>query len=54
MSSVGASHVACLRLFSNLCCPRKARNAFDWKCVPVLIEGTDGGFATSEEFLCHV
>jgi hypothetical protein len=26
----------------------------DWKCVPVLIEGTDGGFATSEEFLCHV
>ena len=26
----------------------------DWNCVPVLVQGKDGGFATSEEFLCHV
>jgi hypothetical protein len=32
-----------------------ARNALrDWNSVPVLVEGEDGGFATSEEFLCHV
>jgi hypothetical protein len=32
-----------------------ARNALhDWISVPVLVEGKDGGFATSEEFLCHV
>jgi hypothetical protein len=26
----------------------------DWNSVPVLVEGKDGGFATSGEFLCHV
>jgi hypothetical protein len=32
-----------------------ARNALrDWNSVPVLVEGKYGGFATSEEFLCHV
>jgi pimeloyl-ACP methyl ester carboxylesterase len=25
-----------------------------WDSVPVLLEGKAGGFATSEEFLCHV
>src|SRR5438128_2211382 len=32
-----------------------ARNALrDWNSVPILVEGKAGGFATSEEFLCHV
>jgi hypothetical protein len=26
----------------------------DWNSVPVLVEGKNGGFATSEELLCHV
>ena len=37
--------------------PRRAtaRNVLrDWNSVPVLVEGKGGGFATSEEFLCHV
>jgi hypothetical protein len=38
------------------CRPRAtARNTVrDWNSVPVLLEGKAGGFATSEEFLCHV
>ena len=38
------------------CRPRAtARNAVrDWNSVPVLLERKAGGFATSEEFLCHV
>jgi len=34
----------------------RSRRASDrnWNSVPVLIEGKAGGFATSEEFLCHV
>jgi hypothetical protein len=37
--------------------PRRAtaRNVLrDLNSVPVLVEGKGGGFATSEEFLCHV
>jgi hypothetical protein len=35
--------------------PRNGPDALrDWNSVPVLVEGKDGGFATSGEFLCHV
>jgi hypothetical protein len=41
----------CLNLVASLFKSKSRRN---WNSVPVLIEGKAGGFATSEEFLCHV
>ena len=48
--------VGCCKVGQRACRPRAtARNAVrDWNSVTILLEGKAGGFATSEEFLCHV